>query len=547
MKLGIIIDQKICQLEQGELEIIRSLVSNSSKKVTLITFKAEEPLFTKGKNGHKYSFATDILQRQLSLEKRRLATSDTKFLAKELTDYFNKTSVMRVFPTLYEDHYIFNKSDIDNITNMRFDLIIQLGESRLAGDVIKTAKYGIWFLNYFNRFSNIVLPKGFFELIMNESVVKISLMRYTENVLQGSIIDEAFFNYHKWSAFLTNNIVMESSVSLILKNLSKLSIKSSSKIPDLNRFEYHEANQSLVLGHTIKYISIFYRFYLKEIYKKFKSKINLNEKFWTLFIGSKKFLDQDLSTLLPVNVPEGEFWADPFLIEYNKEHYVFFENYLHKEKKGKISCGRIIGNEIVDVKDVLDLDYHLSYPFIFRDTGDIFMMPETSSNERLEIYKCLSFPDEWELYSTAFEGEKVADAFFYNDANNVKWLFLNKSATPNSCKTSDLFIYKVDSLKLKEIIPHEENPVFIDSRISRNGGSIFTYENKVFRPSQRNTHGAYGGRLNINDIKKLTLNEYVEEQVRVIEPDFYPSIKAIHHLHQMDDLFVFDASFNTIY
>ena len=29
------------------------------------------------------------------------------------------------------------------------------------------------------------------------------------------------------------------------------------------------------------------------------------------------------------------------------------------------------------------------------------MMQETNENRRLEIYKCITFPNKWELYSTS--------------------------------------------------------------------------------------------------------------------------------------------------
>ena len=72
----------------------------------------------------------------------------------------------------------------------------------------------------------------------------------------------------------------------------------------------------------------------------------------------------------------------------------FFENYSYNSKKGKISCGKIIDNKIVDVKDALDLDYHLSYPFIFKENDNIYMIPEANANRRLEIYKCVNFPNK---------------------------------------------------------------------------------------------------------------------------------------------------------
>ena len=78
------------------------------------------------------------------------------------------------------------------------------------------------------------------------------------------------------------------------------------------------------------------------------------------------------------------------------------------------------------------------------------MIPEANQNSRLEIYKCVSFPNKWELYSSAFQGEQIVDCNFYKDNMNQNWLFLNKR-TKDSDDCSDLYIYHIDSLELNTI------------------------------------------------------------------------------------------------
>jgi len=115
------------------------------------------------------------------------------------------------------------------------------------------------------------------------------------------------------------------------------------------------------------------------------------------------------------------------------------------------------------VEDILNLDYHLSYPFIFTEDNEIYMIPETSGNKRVEIYRCVGFPKKWEIYSTGFNGELIADTTYYKDDSGQRWLFLNRIINNFS---SNLFIYKIDSLKLKSIQSHSRNPVIVDSRIA---------------------------------------------------------------------------------
>jgi hypothetical protein len=261
---------------------------------------------------------------------------------------------------------------------------------------------------------------------------------------------------------------------------------------------------------------------------------------WTLFISKGRFLETDPTTLHPVALPKGEFWADPFLFLYEGAYYVFFENYSYQHKKGKISCGKWEKNRITEIVDVLDLEYHLSYPFLFEEEGEIYMIPETGANRQVDIYRCLEFPLKWELHASAFEGESVVDTTYFRDENGQRWLFLNKGLA-DYC--NNLYIYQIDSLKLENIRPHLQNPVIVDTRVARNGGAIFRHKGQWIRPSQNNSHGIYGYGLKLNAIKKMNLEEYQEETLISIKPDFHKGIEATHHLHQLEDMFVMDGSY----
>jgi hypothetical protein len=170
-------------------------------------------------------------------------------------------------------------------------------------------------------------------------------------------------------------------------------------------------------------------------------------------------------------------------------------------------------------------------------------MPECSENNRLEIYKCIKFPDQWELYTTAFEGENVVDAFFYSDKSNTKWLFVNKQEGYDFPEYSELYIYKVHSSDLKDLEPHKNNPVIINSQVSRNAGPIFEYENEMYRPSQANIDGVYGRALNVNKIEKLSIDAFEEKTVVTAYPDFKKGLISMHHLHQSNGIFVIDAAY----
>ncbi|RRQ47961.1 hypothetical protein DZC72_09455 [Maribacter algicola] len=423
-----------------------------------------------------------------------------------------------------------------------FEVILNLSDIFLSDDPIYKSRNGIWNILFSDLDQRKHGPIGFWEILDAQEGIGASLIKANKgNYDHCELLSACFFN-RAWSMTETAKIVTEGAVSMVLKELGALFKRSQSKYPktayNLPTKEYPG------FRNVLRYLRRFYfRLGAKTLEKLGDKFLGIRPEKWSLFLGTGEFETSSLEKIRPIPMPKDEFWADPFLFEHHGTDYVFFENYSYRTKKGKISCARIEGTTLVDIKDVLVTDYHLSFPFIFRDGKDIYLMPETSGNKRLELYRAVHFPVYWELYSTAFEGELVADPFFYTDEENQRWLFLNKQMDASAPMNSELHIYKVDSLKLETLVPHQNNPVLIDARVARNGGGVFTKGGISYRPSQRNVDGIYGRALNINQIKKLSLEEYEEEVKTVYYPTFAKHLMAIHHLHQTEKAFVFDAAY----
>jgi hypothetical protein len=435
-----------------------------------------------------------------------------------------------------------NANKVSNdLKNLRLDLILDVSIGVIDELFLTVSKYGVWKLLFKDYSLKNIGPVGFWEVLTKKPVIGATLLRTNLNSKDCDVIDTAFFNRH-WTMTETANIVSEGSISLLFKNLKRLQNGSIEVQAIFKTRNIHDKKPSL------KNVLVYLFWFFKEFFGRLKEKVmakvfDRRYECWTIFTGSKGFFENIISSSFPLEMPKHEFWADPFLFYYDNNDYLFFENYSYKTKRGKISCGVLKGDKLTNVIDVLNFDFHLSFPFIFEENGEIYLMPESSENKKLEIFRAVDFPSKWELYSTAFDGETVADAFFHTDQQHQKWLFINKQAAISSPMNSELFIYKVDSIKLDSMVPHKQNPVLIDARVARNGGSIFEHNNQLFRPSQRNIDGIYGKALNINRIDKLTIDEYVETTVHVIEPTFDKKLMGLHHLHQCKGKFVFDAAF----
>ena len=211
--------------------------------------------------------------------------------------------------------------------------MLRHGFGIIKGEVLNSTKFGIWSFHHGDNSINRGGPAGFWEIVLNEDYVGVTLQKLTDELDGGEVIDKAFFNRH-WSYIKTRDLIYQSSISLLFKNLKFLNDKRFKT--KKSEIYYNRLYRSPNLYYTFFYIFKFYKNLSERILKKILSKI-FGVKFnsWTLFIGKGNFLNSTLFRLKPVKVPRNEFWADPFLYEYDKENFIFFENYCYKSKKGK--------------------------------------------------------------------------------------------------------------------------------------------------------------------------------------------------------------------
>lgn len=378
-----------------------------------------------------------------------------------------------------------------------------------------------------NLFKNIN-TLGILEPINNENTICLEVVKEYFGVT--SLLYKAHYNWF-WSFYRNQTDIFSQLWILILKSLKETEkpYKSSSLKPTPK------------FTDKAKYLSNFYSKIASSIINKINYKLfHKKSNCWSLFFDNGIITKKNIENISSFKMPNDQFWADPFLFSKNNETFVFFENYDYQTKRGIISCGKIENDQLTNIQDIVIRPYHLSYPFLIEEDNQLYMIPEASEGKKIEILKCIEFPTKWETHKVLFEGEEIVDSSFYKDKNNILWLFINKGGLDMS---SSLYIYKLDSLECNEIIPHKQNPIYIDSRIARNAGPIFSQKDKLYRPSQNNSRGIYGYALNINEIEELTLNSFKETKVNIISPNFNKKIQGIHHLHQLENKFIFDASF----
>ncbi len=294
---------------------------------------------------------------------------------------------------------------------------------------------------------------------------------------------------------------------------------------------------------TLLYHLKFYKQVSTKIINIAKDKlIKSHNEHWTVGLGKSPFLQSDLKDITLIDIPHNEFWADPFLFTNtnNGVTYLFFERYPFDTCKGVISVGEINDNRIINVRDILVRPYHLSYPNVIEENGEIYMIPECSANRCIEIWRATKFPDKWELYSTAFHGRNMADSVYFCDKDGNKWLFTSEASKSPDEHCYKLSLFQIDSLAMHDVKEHPCSPIVIDCSCARNGGRIFEQDGHIYRTAQDNRFGEYGHGIAIMEIVKLNENEYKEVLVKRIDYPICENMLGTHHMTESGGIYVMD-------
>ncbi|HSG42501.1 MAG TPA: hypothetical protein VLA72_05045 [Anaerolineales bacterium] len=236
--------------------------------------------------------------------------------------------------------------------------------------------------------------------------------------------------------------------------------------------------------------------------------------------------------------PRDVFWADPFLLKKQDTTYLFFEEYVYKTQRGRISYAILDeSGKIGEPQVALERPYHLSYPFIFEHRGEFYMIPETAQNRAIEIFRCVQFPGKWEYHKTLMPSVQAVDATLFQYTSRW-WMFVN-IAHEGGSTWDELHLFYADDPLSTEWTPHPMNPIVSDVRSARPAGRLFRRDGRLIRPSQDSSL-RYGYALNFNSITKLSIYEYEEELLKRIEPP-NEDILAVHTYNKTDDFVVVDA------
>lgn len=257
---------------------------------------------------------------------------------------------------------------------------------------------------------------------------------------------------------------------------------------------------------------------IKRLFKKIMSK----DGAFAIAIFKKEdirfdeFNEQNLIYKLPIKglwKPKPlQFQADPFLFSKGNELFVFYE-LQHWDDPGCIAMIKT-----TDLKTwtkpliVLKEPFHLSFPYVFEDHGNIYMVPESQESDSIRLYKANDNLTQFEYVRTLlFQERKDGIHYNFNDSHIYQKdgaYYLFTSYQKEWIYHQELFTS--DNLLTGEFCRHPCSPICTSNEFGRNGGSLIQYGDMQLRVTQ-DCHQDYGDNISLMEISLLNEKEYHEQ------------------------------------
>jgi hypothetical protein len=430
-------------------------------------------------------------------------------------------------------------TEMEQLRRVGLDVLILLSRTALDEGVAAIAKFGVWYISQGDVDPRAATPPGFWEVYFAWPANSIELRVARDGVAR--VVARCVSGTNQLSIKLNRSNIYWKALSLIPRKLEELYREGPGALDDAGR-DSGQGRIGCITACTGSPTNAQMALHiLRNVTRRLKERLSrtLTLEQWILLCHAGKGPSTAVSAFHKLVPPKDRYWADPHVLQRGDHYYVFVEEYPFSSCKGYISVLELDSNgRHLGTRKVLEREYHLSYPFVFEHDGALFMVPETSANRTVELYRCVEFPDRWTFVRNLLEDVFAVDSTLLHHAGKW-WLFANVVENAGASPSEELFLFHAESLD-GTWTPHLLNPIVSDVTRSRPAGPILRQNGKLYRVAQ-NCSVRYGYGIKINEITALSEDCYEERLVHSIEPNWDKKIVATHTLSYADGLTVIDC------
>lgn len=525
-------------------EIIKQIVDSDYATIELLVVNKSESLRTNILKKMWFRWKQLPFHAHLRLDAFLFRKEISYNKPKNISVLLSDTEVLEVIPHKTRHVDRFPEESISYIKDKQLDIILRMGFRILKGDILNAAKYGVWSYHHGDNRVNRGSPPAYWESVQQWPTSGAVLQVLNEELDGGKILYKLSTLTNFYSVAL-NRERLYWATSLVVPRVVK-------GIYDHGDYYFHklldEYNDPIDFYDSQLYTVPTPLQAVSGMFKQLTSLLNqtyLNSAkrhHWQVLFkkGPINELNESIRKYKPIKSPKGRFWADPFIISNGDTQYIFVEEYMYREAKGRLAVleadekGNLLNHEVI-----LEKEYHLSYPFVFQHDGEYYMVPASSSKKSIDLYVSKKFPYKWELKQSLIKGLSAVDTtLFYHD--NLWWMFTTIDDTPTKAGFKELYLFYANDLLSQDWTPHPMNPISSMVEKLRPAGKVFIHKGKIIRPSQ-NSSGSYGRALNFNEIIELSKTDFKERLITTVEPNWNKRVRGVHTFNFSGNFRVSDA------
>ncbi|HAE79397.1 hypothetical protein JC794_20230 [Morganella morganii] len=227
--------------------------------------------------------------------------------------------------------------------------------------------------------------------------------------------------------------------------------------------------------------------------------------------------------------------ADPFIYEADDKIYIFYEALNLLNSRGTLRC-RVLNIDLIEIDDkelsFIDetIDSHLSFPFLYKQKNELYMIPESSEQNSVCSYLCVNFPFMWKKNSQLVMARQLTDNVVILDRDN---LFLLSTDLENN-----IIIHKGQNINgpMDEVFP----VINLCNNHSRAAGSSIIFDKKIYIFTQECYPDDYGKSIFIKKINSISDEKYSEELIDNINMINSNLFDGLHTINRSDNYITFD-------
>lgn len=209
---------------------------------------------------------------------------------------------------------------------------------------------------------------------------------------------------------------------------------------------------------------------------------------------------------------DDRWFADPFILDVtDSEIIVLAEVVSDDTRRGRIA--KLIVDRktyhLKEMKYILDLKTHLSFPVIVREGNKILVYPENGESGALKLYE-MDAKTDLLINPQIIMPQFFADAII-TDIFGDRYMFVTDKPDVNG---SELYIYKFDVANGTFVL---DDKVTFNDKIARMAGEFFKIGDKIYRPAQE-CNEDYGHGMVIQEVSHVVDKWEFKEVRRMTSP-----------------------------